>query len=894
MTEALSIIEQVDKHPLLDKIISELTYNQLFYKRFNQPRLEISKSDLRKTIWLTSILSESHEDSHRNKAQLISSLIFLNNSNDPNIARAIYVLFSRVGNLTGTKLLKSSEETYGEDLLAPNRSVKYFDPALTMALEIERFESSIVSDEEIITATRFQKSLWDQLKYSDNVMISAPTSSGKSFIIKKFLNSKMSELNSYTAIYIVPSRALINQVSEDLRNEVFLENVSIKTVFIQDELEEKSREIFILTPERCLRLLKMRWLREFDVDFIFIDEIQNVEDTDSRGPLFEFVFKELATLFPNAKVVAAGPNIEDSSKLFDHVFGHLGISVETTVSPVFQIKTTIKPLLGKRLKVSVSSVDDKPQSHVIETEVDFFGKFQKNMGDGIKELINLCSYRGEQNIIYCPKGNLATTWAKRFADTQPDQNVLNPVLQELIDFVAEEIHPMYQLIPCLLKQTAYHHGNLPEIIRKEIEDCFLDGSIRYLFCTTTLLQGVNLPANNLFIPIAQKRNIDLTPFDFGNLIGRAGRIKDSLYGTIYCIERSDQEWSTELYQKSIKKIVRTAGEVALQSPTELLNEISRSIDEFSHKHNRNTAIFFLQKFLKDPSELHDYLVKKELNSTDIEKIEEQLVNSTAVISMPNDMFRLNPTIDPLLQNVLYETLEKEGIENWMITPMSENKNFRAFMTEDTKNELPYTEWSFYLQLLEIITRLNEIFQMTGEAYWKYGIPMSVKQITLNAFNWLQNKSIHDIIIDDLKFYENHETEEKRIDLTNAIEVNERISYIIKINAVVITHILVKYIKLLNDLIEPRLTDELKERYKFSLALPTMLELGTNEPVVITLISRGVSRSIALKVFEVFKNVPNYADQDIFVWLKSQDNLNLKPIYNRYLSRMRLLKPKVDH
>jgi hypothetical protein len=113
--------------------------------------------------------------------------------------------------------------------------------------------------------------------------------------------------------------------------------------------------------------------------------------------------------------------------------------------------------------------------------------------------------------------------------------------------------------------------------------------------------------------------------------------------------------------------------------------------------------------------------------------------------------------------------------------------------------------------------------------------------------------------------------------------------VIKINSTVTTHILIKYMKLLNDLVEPFLNEELAEQYKFALALPTMLELGTTEPVVISLISRGVSRSIALKIFAEFKKMPGYEDSEIFAWLRSKDELKLKPIYNRYLKRMRLLK-----
>ncbi|WP_312788922.1 hypothetical protein [Sphingobacterium sp.] len=73
----------------------------------------------------------------------------------------------------------------------------------------------------------------------------------------------------------------------------------------------------------------------------------------------------------------------------------------------------------------------------------------------------------------------------------------------------------------------------------------------------------------------------------------------------------------------------------------------------------------------------------------------------------------------------------------------------------------------------------------------------------------------------------------------------------------------------------------------------MLELGTSEPTVKLLISRGISRSVALKVWDEFRKTWGYEDFDIFEWLRSKDRLNLKPIYNRYLRKLNLLKNSYD-
>jgi hypothetical protein len=54
-------------------------------------------------------------------------------------------------------------------------------------------------------------------------------------------------------------------------------------------------------------------------------------------------------------------------------------------------------------------------------------------------------------------------------------------------------------------------------------------------------------------------------------------------------------------------------------------------------------------------------------------------------------------------------------------------------------------------------------------------------------------------------------------------------------------------------------------------------------------SAGVLRSVALKIFGVFKQVNGYENLDIVSWLGTQSTVGLKPNYLRYLSKLNLLK-----
>lgn len=50
-----------------------------------------------------------------------------------------------------------------------------------------------------------------------------------------------------------------------------------------------------------------------------------------------------------------------------------------------------------------------------------------------------------------------------------------------------------------MKRIAYHHGQLPQAIRNIVEELFRKGDIDFIFCTPTLVEGVNMPTRNIFI-----------------------------------------------------------------------------------------------------------------------------------------------------------------------------------------------------------------------------------------------------------------------------------------------------------------------------------------------------------------------------------------------------------
>ncbi|CAM3531865.1 DEAD/DEAH box helicase [Flavobacterium gelidilacus] len=876
---------QAFEHKILNKVIFDYTLNLMsnVFDAINS--IKIEEDELKKAIWLVSVLCNSNDQSHKRKAQLFASLLYLNNKDNIEILKICYILFSRLGNLTATKFLEKLYVTK-EDNPVKLKTKYDFGELLSHELLFEREKKIISSFNNSFLITDFQKELWQGLNNISEIAISAPTSSGKSFIIKQYLINEFSIKKNFKVLYIVPSRALINQVSEDFKTELDF-NVHIKTSFVKEnEIFEK--EIYILTPERCIKLLNSK----IKIEFVFIDEIQGIEDVYGRGLTFEYVFNEISLKFPLSKFVSAGPNIDNPEKTFKDIFERDCSTIQTKLSPVFQLKVTLKNNEKSRFDIEFQTEKGKYQKFV----QDFNYNFSKNQnkGDTIAQLVNYIA-PNDFNIVFVHNGYYAQKWAIKYANLKEDDIEIDDEIKELIDFLKEDIHKKYYLIECLKKKIAYHHGTLPDIVRKEIEELYINEKLSTVYCTSTLLEGVNLPANNLFTFEPKKRDTPLTKFEFGNLIGRAGRLKSSLYGTVYYIEDyKDKQKASDYYDAEYDKEIEVFSSNALNSLN--INDLNISIKSIEKGDKTETlkaqqiSVFLRHKFLKGEIYALKYLKSKNFTDNEINLAIGYLRNNLNEIVIPKKVLMNNPSIDPILQNELYKSIKGNDIRDWVI---NKNSNFNKFLSFEKIESIPVYDRPFYWQLVNLVTRLNEIFNIFEEGFKKHNQKwLTSNSISLQAKKWLGGAPIGQIIRQNINYLSGLDGIYK-IDSENLEDINMVINNTIRYNSSITTHLLPKYIKVLTDILEEILSDQQKEDYKLTISLPTMLELGTQEPVIIQLISSGITRSVAIQLFDIYVNSTSkdYREKnDVLKWLSNQNELKgLKPIYNRYLRRIKVLK-----
>ncbi|WP_170972990.1 helicase-related protein [Citrobacter sp. wls718] len=519
-----------------------------------------------------------------------------------------------------------------------------------------------------------------------------------------------------------------------------------------------------------------------------------------------------------------------------------------------------------------------------------YSKLSASKGAALKHITSILD-ADEQNIIYAPKKNLAEGWALAIAQSDSEDSELEEGETDLIydaridnlcSFLESEIHPLYSLVRSLKKGVAFHHGGLLDVARLEVEDLFVDGAIRNLVCTSTLLQGVNLPADRMIVISPKIGDYELSHFDFLNLIGRAGRINTSLYGEIFCIQLVDEEWAEDKIESNETKEIQS-------SVLRKLNEYSESVVSYIDVYTEDIidaqgdlkavtlASYLRSQFLVDREHYDKIISNSNLTSNQIRVMTNRLEALEDVLKVPKDIVYKNPFIDPLLIDQLYFLVESEGVNKWMIDKYPRVRSGVA----DPNVEFQFM--NYYNQYKSIVTRLDDIFGIEKEINYKEdGVSrkssyyVSIFKLVNDSHKWMQGRNYR-FFIDDMVTKKltskGISVDYKKIDgITNFVTTH------INTN---LTFILVKYLSLWADVVSSFMTEEERTLNAFFLNLSSMLEMGSYDPQVLEVMAYGINRSTAI---ELLKKQKMKSEQTTWQYLMQYNLDRLSPLHRKYLQR----------
>ncbi|MEM5627252.1 helicase-related protein [Bacillus wiedmannii] len=103
----------------------------------------------------------------------------------------------------------------------------------------------------------------------------------------------------------------------------------------------------------------------------------------------------------------------------------------------------------------------------------------------------------------------------------------------LIDWIGEYINEHWRLIECLKYNIGIHDGALQKHITTSIIKYFNEEKLKWLFCTSTIIEGVNTSAKNVIYFDSKKGGRPIDFFDYSNICGRSGRMMVHYVGKVY-------------------------------------------------------------------------------------------------------------------------------------------------------------------------------------------------------------------------------------------------------------------------------------------------------------------------------------------------------------------------
>lgn len=412
----------------------------------------------------------------------------------------------------------------------------------------------------------FIKELWpaqhllgqaDVLK-GESAIVQMPTSAGKTKATELILRSAFLAERVSLAIIIAPFRALCHEIKNSLV-EAF-HNETTKVDELSDALQTDfeiaellgHQQILVVTPEKLLYVLRHAPELAAHVGLLVFDEGHQF-DSGTRGITYELLLTSLRSMIPKGtQKVLISAVISNAEAVGEWLNGEPNVVEGTTLIPTFR-SVGFASWLDQLGKIEyVDSRDAEQGEFFVPRVIERFNlgrkkrertdRFfpEKTDGQAIALYLGLKLVPNGSIAVFCGRKSTAASVCEKavdiiergaplalpsdFSDTQEVARLTHLHIENLgADAPASQsaAHGIFS-----------HHGNTPHGIRLAVEHAMRDDLVRFVVCTSTLAQGVNLPIRYLIVTSVYQGMERIKVRDFHNLIGRAGRAGMHTEGSI--------------------------------------------------------------------------------------------------------------------------------------------------------------------------------------------------------------------------------------------------------------------------------------------------------------------------------------------------------------------------
>lgn len=297
---------------------------------------------------------------------------------------------------------------------------------------------------------------WDENK-DNSALCVAPTSAGKTGLIHIFF-SKFKRRK----LYLAPTKALCEEKYQEFCKFFGKQNVSLRTGD-KFEFTPPQTEYVVATYESCLSSVRSKSSWFLESEAICIDEVHFIMFGGTRG-----IFLEELTAYTlsNGKPLLC-----------------LSATIPKTAAQEYaewlrakMFYSDWRPVPLERKVESLSELEKKL----------FGGKIKGELSQRITNVITQTAV-SPKVIIFVYKKSLG------WKITEELDKLGSPVLNETVPFEKKEHNSPEKA------SVAFHNADIPVEERREIENQFRNGNLRFLVSTQTMAYGVNLPADEAFI-----------------------------------------------------------------------------------------------------------------------------------------------------------------------------------------------------------------------------------------------------------------------------------------------------------------------------------------------------------------------------------------------------------
>jgi len=772
----------------------------------------LSHKELFQLLAIASALSVSdHPEDRQTAYQIATRSLALSRTRLDMWVGAAELILARLGNFPGRTLLNQrfrEQFSSGQTLAAP----------LALEVESRSLENTLTSPSgRKLTLTNFQYDLMQRVRSNAAVSFSAPTSAGKSFVLVLEVARRFRESPSGSIIYLVPTRALIRQVMRDVvqaLNEAELWDIPVLCTPDISAVQDQPAAVYVLTQERLLNLLYSASAKKFPpLRLLVVDEAQEIGNSD-RGILLHSAIERALNQFPKTEILFASP-LTSNPDYFLRLFGRVsrGTAYVETESPVSQNVILVYPADQHPKQVYVDLVvPGAPRIEVATVTLDFVS----TRGSRHYKLARLAHHftgLSEAAILYASGPSMAEETASELCKLLPSRRGLSKAIKDFIGFLRDHIHPKYSLARMLKFGVAFHYGDMPHVVRSRVEELFAEGELQFICCTSTLLQGINLPAQHIFMLNPKKGSRSMSSSDFWNLAGRAGRMTREFQGNVWCL--LPQEWEVPLFEgERLASVVSAFNDVLDNSPDAVVAAIKGQKGEGDDKGKLGHAfgkIFSEFTLAGQPLAASDYC--NDRNRQILIAIDELCETLKDRVSLPRSVFEANAAIDPVQLQELADRFNGEKELTRFILPHP--------FERDAKTRLE--------SVLELV---EEIFRRAGTREYVY--------FRYLALRWMRGHSFSELLIDKLKYEERADNDEVAVseavrELQGDIESVLRFEY-------------VKYLRAYRDVLVA--VARARGMEEFEARIPSLhlyLEFGASSAALLNLMAIGLSRTSAILV-----------------------------------------------